>query len=167
MNLVLRFYEPETGGITADGKEVSVFNLHLWRNSVGFMSQSIKIFNSTLIENICLSSDQAELEKAVKLSNELGITKYFNELPLGFLTKIGEDGINLSGGQKQHLGLCRALFNDPAVLLLDEPTNNMDTKSISLFWDIVSRGKSNRVCIIVTHERDIIEKADTICYIGR
>ena len=167
LNLVLRFYEPETGEIEVDGENIATFNLHSWRNSVGFMSQSIKIFNSTLIENICLSSEQGELEKAINLSDELGITKYFNELPLGFLTKIGEDGINLSGGQRQLLGLCRALYNDPAVLLLDEPTNNMDAKSIALFWEIISREKSSRVCIIVTHERDIIERADTVCRIGK
>jgi ABC-type bacteriocin/lantibiotic exporters, contain an N-terminal double-glycine peptidase domain len=167
LNLVLRFYEPETGKIEVDGENIATFNLHLWRNSVGFMSQSIKIFNSTLIENVCLSSERGELEKAINLSNELGITKYFNELPLGFLTKIGEDGINLSGGQRQLLGLCRALYSNPAVLLLDEPTNNMDAKSISLFWEIISREKNRRVSILVTHERAIIEKADSVCYIER
>jgi len=165
LNLVLRFYESETGEIEVDGENISSFNLHLWRSSVGFMSQSIKIFNSTLIENICLSSEQGELEKAITLSNELSITKYFNELPLGFLTKIGEDGINLSGGQRQLLGLCRALYNDPAILLLDEPTNNMDAKSVSLFWEILDREKSKRVCVLVTHEESIIKRADSVCFI--
>jgi ATP-binding cassette subfamily B protein len=162
LNLLLRFYCPETGKILADGCNIADIALSSWRRSIGIMPQSIKIFNTTLIENLCLSNEKEVLQQVLALCDNLKISDYFNALPLGFLTTIGEDGIHLSGGQKQLLGLCRALFRNPSILLLDEPTNNMDEKAKSAFWEIIQVEKHKRVCIIVTHEKDIIERADHV-----
>ena len=124
------------------------------------MPQNIKLFNATLIENICLEATEENFKKAIELCEKLGMSEYFNSSPLSYLTRVGEDGINLSGGQRQLVGLCRALFKNPSVLLLDEPTNNMDRKSTSLLWKIIENEKKNRICIIVTHDDLLAQKAD-------
>ncbi len=160
LSLILRLYWLETGDILANNKSISQFSLNQWRAQVGLMPQNIKLFNATLIENICLEATEENFKKAIELCEKLGMSEYFNSLPLSYLTRVGEDGINLSGGQRQLVGLCRALFKNPSVLLLDEPTNNMDRKSTSLLWRIIENEKKNRICIIVTHDDLLAQKAD-------
>jgi len=160
LSLILRLYWLETGDILANNKSISQFSLNQWRAQVGLMPQNIKLFNATLIENICLEATEENFKKAIELCEKLGVSEYFNSLPLSYLTRVGEDGINLSGGQRQLVGLCRALFKNPSVLLLDEPTNNMDRKSTSLLWKVIENEKKNRICIIVTHDDLLAQKAD-------
>jgi len=160
LSLILRLYWLEAGDILANNKSISQFSLNQWRAQVGLMPQDIKLFNATLLENICLEATEENFKKAIELCEKLGISEYFNSLPLSYLTRVGEDGINLSGGQRQLVGLCRALFKNPSVLLLDEPTNNMDRKSTSLLWKIIEEEKKNRICIIVTHDDLLAQKAD-------
>ena len=160
LSLILRLYWLETGDILANNKSISQFSLNQWREQVGLMPQNIKLFNATLIENICLEATEENFKRAIDLCENLGMSEYFSSLPLSYLTRVGEDGINLSGGQRQLVGLCRALFMNPSVLLLDEPTNNMDKKSSSLFWEIIENEKKTRICIIVTHDNLLAQKAD-------
>ena len=160
LSLILRLYWLETGDILANNKSISQFSLNQWRAQIGLMPQDIKLFNATLIENISLEATEENFKKAIDLCEKLGMSEYFNSLPLSYLTRVGEDGINLSGGQRQLVGLCRALFMNPSVLLLDEPTNNMDKKSSSLFWEIIENEKKTRICIIVTHDNLLAQKAD-------
>lgn len=160
LSLILRLYKVGNGDILANGKSINKVALSMWRKQVGLMPQNIKLFNASLIENICLEVTEVNFKKAIELCENLGISEYFRSLPQSYLTRVGEDGINLSGGQRQMVGLCRALFINPPILLLDEPTNNMDNKSASLLWKIIEKEKKNRVCIIVTHDNRLSEKAD-------
>jgi len=162
LHLLSRFYEPESGLITADGKLWREFPMHEWRGAIGVMPQHIKLFNSTLIENVCLTNEPEVMERCMAFCTELGIQNYFGNLPLGPLTRVGEDGINLSGGQRQLVGLYRALFGHPNILLLDEPTNNMDKKAVRFVWDLLEREKHNRICILVTHNDLLAAQADVV-----
>ncbi len=96
-----------------------------------------------------------QYNKAVEICTKYGINKFWEALPLHYFTRIGEDGVNLSGGQKQLLGLSRALLKKPKLLLLDEPTNNMDKESIELFWKILEHEKSRIIIIIITHDEKL------------
>lgn len=165
LSLILRLYCLENGDILANNKSINQFSLNHWRAKVGLMPQNIKLFNATLIENICLEATEENFKKAIELCEKLGMSEYFNSLPLSYLTRVGEDGINLSGGQRQLVGLCRALYKNPSILLLDEPTNNMDRKSTSLLWKIIEEEKKSRICIIVTHDVLLAQKADYSVYI--
>ncbi|MDR0437304.1 MAG: peptidase domain-containing ABC transporter [Bacteroidales bacterium] len=164
LQLISRFYEPESGILTVDGKSWKDFPLHDWRNVVGVMPQHIKLFNSTLLENICLTNDQETLERCLVFCMQLDFQKYFGNLPLGPLTRVGEDGINLSGGQRQLVGLYRALFGNPKILLLDEPTNNMDRTATQFVWELLEREKHQRICILVTHNELLATKANIVAY---
>jgi len=162
LQLISRFYVPESGLISVNGRHYNETPLHEWRDIVSSMPQNIKLFNSTLLENICLTNDQETLERCWAFCHQLRIEKYFENLPLGPATHIGEDGINLSGGQRQWVGLYRALFRNPKILLLDEPTNNMDMETVSFVWKILESEKHQRICILVTHNEQYASKADTV-----
>ena len=162
LQLISRFYEPESGAIRVDGRVNSAFSLHDWRAKVGVMPQHIKLFNATLLENICLTNDKETLESCLAFCDQLAIQKYFGNLPLGPLTRVGEDGVNLSGGQRQLVGLYRALFTDPQILLFDEPTNNMDKAATQFVWELLEREKQNRICILVTHNEQLAQGAEVV-----
>jgi len=114
------------------------------------------------LENICLTNDQGTLERCLTFCMQLDLQTYFGNLPLGALTRVGEDGVNLSGGQRQLVGLYRALFGNPKILLLDEPTNNMDQKATQFVWELLEREKHQRICILVTHNELLATKAGTV-----
>lgn len=162
LNILMRLYTPEQGEILVNEESVFHYSLEQWRKLISMMPQETKLFNATLLENICLDSTEENMQKVFVLCQHYGVDKYFKALPMSYLTRVGEDGINLSGGQRQLVGLCRALFQNPKILLLDEPTNNMDQESIHLFWDIIQKEKAHRVCVLVSHDETVVKKADKI-----
>ena len=162
LSILKRFYQPESGIILAGGKSWLTYSVHDWRSLTGIMPQHIKLFNVSLLENICLSNNKESLERCFLFCNELGVLSSFGNLPLGPFTRIGEDGVNLSGGQRQLVGLCRALYGNPHVLLLDEPTNNMDKAAVKFVWELLEREKENRICILVTHNELLASKANLV-----
>ncbi len=162
LQILQRFYDVEAGEIVMDDIPWKSFPLNDWRERIGVMPQHIKLFNASLIENICLTNDEENIKRCLDFCEQLGIGIYFNNLPLGTLTRVGEDGINLSGGQRQLVGLCRALYKNPAILLLDEPTNNMDKSTIQFVWNLLEREKHQRICVLVTHNEVLAAKAELV-----
>lgn len=180
LHLISRFYDPESGTIKisytpavseTDCSMAHVMErellcrdvlLHEWRSMAGVMPQQIKLFNTTLLENICLSNDKETLERCLGFCSEMGFQNFFGGLQLGPFTRVGEDGVNLSGGQRQLVGLYRALFGNPKILLLDEPTNNMDKAAMGFVWDLLEREKYQRICILVTHNELLASQADVV-----
>ena len=160
LQILQRFYEPESGKIYADGVEWKSFSTGDWRGLTGAMPQNVKLFNATLIENICLSNDEEDIKRCLAFCFETGAASHFNALPMGAFTRVGEDGVNLSGGQRQLVGLCRALYKNPPILLLDEPGNNMDKATLGFLRDLLEREKHRRICILVTHDESLVKIAD-------
>jgi ATP-binding cassette, subfamily C, bacteriocin exporter len=133
-----------------------------WREALGVVPQDVKIFNSTLIENIVLGDVLNEGEKAIEFCQKLGFDKFFGTLPQNYLTIVGEEGINLSGGQKQLVALARALYRQPSLLLLDEATSAMDSKTEDFVLDLLEKLKPEVAILIVTHRSSIAQKADKV-----
>jgi ATP-binding cassette, subfamily C, bacteriocin exporter len=133
-----------------------------WRNSVGVVPQDVKIFNGTLIENIVLGDIQDEVERITQFCKRMNFDKYFDSFPQGYLTIVGEEGINLSGGQKQLIALARALYCKPDLLLLDEPTSAMDSQTEQFVLDLLDRLKPKMGILMVTHRDKIAQKADNV-----
>ena len=128
-NLLLRFYELNSGYIYIDGKDVSSVTQKSLRDSIGVVFQEPLLFSGTVRENIAYSkpkAKEAEVLAAAKAANAYGFIK---KLPNGLDTEIGERGIKLSGGQKQRIAIARALIKKPKILILDEATSALDPKS--------------------------------------
>ncbi len=130
-----------------DLKEISTSN---WRSKLGIIPQEIHIFNGNILYNIVLEEtfDSDHLEKIIIKYN---LSDFLQIFPNGLYTLVGEEGINLSGGQKQIIGLLRALYKDPQFYILDEPTSALDKKSEQLVVNILKELKKEAIVLLITH----------------
>jgi ATP-binding cassette subfamily B protein len=152
LQLLMGFYLPEQGNIRVNGTlDLNSFSAGDWRRKVGYVPQEIKLFNGNLISNLTLNQDREQFAKAIKSCQTLGLSVFFESMPQGYFTVVGEEGINLSGGQKQLIGLARALIQEPKLLLLDEFTGAMDRNTEQMMLDLILKVKEAIPVLIVTH----------------
>lgn len=163
MQILQKFRLYESGQIqindTIDFNDISP---NEWREQLGVVSQEIKLFSGTLLDNIVLGNTQQEAEEVIKFCREVGFSAYFEKLPQGYFTVVGEEGINLSGGQKQLVALARALYKKPTILLLDEPTSAMDATTEAFVLHLLQEIKTTITIMMVTHRTQTLSFADTI-----
>lgn len=155
-------YSPEKGKIIINEninlKDTSINN---WRSLTGIVPQNIQLFNGNILENI-IFDEQVNEQKLHELIS-LGFDRFINSLPQGFLTLVGEEGINLSGGQKQLLGWMRALYHNPQFLILDEPTSSLDKANRKFIYDLIQKLKTEKIIFIISHYlEDLKEVSDEI-----
>lgn len=163
LQILQKFQTYEAGEVLIN-ENISLKNIasDTWRSKIGVVPQEIKIFNGTLLDNIILGNIIEEGEKAINFCETLKLNQFFETLPQGYLTIVGEEGINLSGGQKQLLALARALYHQPNILFLDEATSAMDSKTEQFMIDLLEKLKSNLAILMITHKKDFAEKADNV-----
>ncbi|MBN8837697.1 MAG: peptidase domain-containing ABC transporter [Sphingobacteriia bacterium] len=160
LNLLQRFYEPDDGLILVNQMPMQNIQIFFWRNTLGVVQQEPSIFNGFLLENICLSSETEDIHLAHKFCSEYGFDKYFNKFPQGYNTPLGDEGLNISGGQKQLIALARALYKKPQVLLLDEPTSSMDKNLEDFVINLLLYLKGQMSIFIITHRMTMTKFAD-------
>lgn len=162
LKLLLRLYMPTVGNIQIGGMNINNVSLRQWREKCGVVMQDGRIFNDTILNNIILDDEKPDyirLRNAVETAN---ISHEIEQLPLGYQTKMGENGRGLSGGQKQRILIARALYKDPDYLFFDEATNALDTineQKIVSALDSVFKGKT---VVVVAHRLSTIRKAHQI-----
>jgi len=161
---VLQKFQTYEAGEILINEDISLKNIasDTWRSKIGIVPQEIKVFNGTLLDNILLGNLLEEGEKAIEFCDKIGFQRFFETLPQGYLTIVGEEGINLSGGQKQLLALARALYRKPNLLLLDEATSAMDSKTEQFVLDLLEKLKPNLTILMITHKKDFAEIADNV-----
>ena len=162
LQLLQRFYEPVSGHILANGLNISTLELQSYRKEIGVVPQDIKIFNNYLLFNIAMSEDTEESQKMPKWCREYGFDQFFSKFPQGYMTLLGEEGADISGGQKQLVGLARALYRKPSVLLIDEGTSAMDRKTEQFILDIIQRIKNDIAILMVTHRMKVAQQSDYV-----
>jgi len=162
LNILQRFYEPEHGQIIVNTQSVDQVSIPVWRKQIGVVPQEVSLFNGTLIYNICLCTNQEVMQQCLNFCVQSGLHQYFMEFPQNYGTLLGEQGTNISGGQKQLVGLARALWTNPGLLILDEPTSAMDGKMENVVLHLLNKIKFNRCTIIVTHLIKVARIADQI-----
>lgn len=158
LQLLMRFYAPECGEIRLNGH--ASWSLVDWRNRVGLVPQHVKLFNGTLLDNLLMASTAGEAEELIEWCRDWGFDRFFTPLPLGYLTPVGEDGINLSGGQRQLVGLARVLYRRPRFVLLDEPTAALDRQTEAFVTELLGAWKANVGIVLVTHRASTARAAD-------
>ncbi len=160
--LVLGLYQPTEGAILIDGIDLRQIDPAELRRAAGFVSQDVSLFFGTLKENIALGAPFADDQDIIAAAEVAGVTEFANRHPRGFDMLIGERGESLSGGQRQAVGIARAVLNDSPILLLDEPSSAMDHQSEDLLKARLQRFTRGKTVILVTHRTSLLELVDRL-----
>jgi len=156
--IINKFYKNESGTITVNQNiPFNEISLEKWRNTIAVVPQNIHIFNGTVIENITMQFGEQGFDKTINFLDSIGLLNFFNELPSGLMTIVGEVGINLSGGQKQMIAFARALLKQPKLLILDEATSAMDTDKENFVLETLQKIKKQTIVIFITHRLHILK----------
>lgn len=167
LKLLLRFYEPVTGDIIIGDQNLRHINASYWRSICGVVMQDGYLFSESIARNIALSDDTVNKEKlyyAARLANVDSIT---DSLPLGFNTKIGQEGHGLSQGQMQRILIARAIYKDPEYLFFDEATNALDANNERVILSNLNEFFKGRTVIVVAHRLSTVKNADQIIVIEK
>lgn len=156
--ILQKFYKPEKGEIIINNKiNLRDCNLNTWRNKIGVVPQDVHLFNGTVLYNICLEDSAEEAQKVLKFSEKFGFDRFINSLPAGYMTLVGEEGVNLSGGQKQIIAFARALYKKPEFLILDEATAAMDRETEQFIVSILNKLKQSLGIFYISHRLHILK----------
>ena len=166
-NVILGLYRPTSGAIYIDGEQLNQSNIRKWQNSIGYVSQSVFIADSTLLENIALGCDRSEidLERVNRVIDLADLTEFVSTLPDGINSRIGEQGSKISGGQRQRIGIARALYKNSEILFFDEATSSLDNKTeenINNAIHNLSLKNSSLTIVIIAHRESSLEYCDRI-----
>lgn len=162
--LMERFYDPLSGGVFVDGRDISSYNINDYRGFLALVSQEPTLYQGSIRENILLGADREDVpeEAIVQSCKDANIYDFIISLPDGFSTIVGSKGSMLSGGQKQRIAIARALLRDPKILLLDEATSALDSESEKVVQAALDAAAQGRTTIAVAHRLSTIQKADII-----
>jgi ATP-binding cassette subfamily C protein LapB len=163
--LILGLHQPTDGAILIDGIDMRQIDPAELRRAAGFVSQDVSLFYGTLKENIALGAPFADDQDVIAAAEIAGVTEFANRHPSGFDMSIGERGESLSGGQRQAVGIARAVLNDSPILLLDEPTSAMDHQSEDLLKSRLRNFATRKTVVLVTHRTSLLELADRLIVI--
>jgi len=163
--LVLGLHQPTEGAILIDGIDVRQIDPAELRRATGFVSQDVSLFYGTLKDNIALGAPFADDQDIIAAAEIAGVTEFANRHPRGFDMLIGERGESLSGGQRQSVGIARAVLNDSPILLLDEPSSAMDHQSEDALKTRLRRFTAGKTMILVTHRTSLLELVDRLIVI--
>jgi ATP-binding cassette subfamily B (MDR/TAP) protein 1 len=175
VSLVERFYDPISGVIRFDGRDIKSLNIKWLRQQIGLVSQEPTLFGTTVRGNVehgligskwADAPDAAKFELVQKACIDANAHDFIMKLPNGYDTMVGERGMLLSGGQKQRVAIARAVVSDPRILLLDEATSALDTQSEGIVQDALDKASRGRTTITIAHRLSTIKDADLILVMG-
>ena len=164
-NLVARFYDPTSGRILLDGRDLREFDVETYRQAISIVEQDVFLFDGTVSANIGYGRRGATEEQILDAARAANADGFIQDLPYGYESIIGERGVKLSGGQRQRIAIARAILADPQILILDEATSNLDTESERLIQDSLTRLMRGRTCFVIAHRLSTITHADRIVVI--
>lgn len=160
--LLMKFYTPQEGHISIDGKNISDFELQALRQNIGIVPQEVILFGGTIQENISYGKPTASVEEIREAARKANALQFIEEFPEGLDTVVGERGVKLSGGQRQRIAIARAILKDPSILILDEATSSLDAESEHLVQQALETLMLGRTTIIIAHRLATIRQVDTI-----
>jgi subfamily B ATP-binding cassette protein MsbA len=165
LNMIPRFFEPQSGTITIDGKSINQYTLSSLRKNISLVSQEISLFNDTILTNILYGNPNASFEHVVEAAQKAQAHDFIKKLPDGYNTHVGTAGSRLSGGQRQRIAIARAILKNAPILLLDEATSALDNESERKVQDALDKLMIGRTTLVIAHRLSTIRHADKICVI--
>ncbi|XP_045798721.1 ABC transporter B family member 1 [Trifolium pratense] len=163
--LIQRFYDPTSGRVMIDGKDIRKYNLKSLRRHISVVPQEPCLFATTIYENIAYGHDSATEAEIIEAATLANAHKFISSLPAGYKTFVGERGIQLSGGQKQRIAVARAFLRKAELMLLDEATSALDAESERSVQEALDRASTGKTTIIVAHRLSTIRNANVIAVI--
>ncbi len=161
-SLLLRFYDPQQGRLTFDGRSATDYGLHELRGQMALVPQEVLLFGGSISENIAYGKPGASQEEIEAAARRANAHEFIAGFPEGYKTLVGERGVKVSGGQRQRIAIARALLKDPSILILDEATSALDAESERLVQQALEELMKGRTCFVVAHRLSTIRNADTI-----
>ena len=162
INLLMRFYDVDSGDIKIDGNDVYFVKRDSLRKAYTMVLQETWLFYGTIFENITYGKENATMEDAVRVAKAAKIHSYIESLPDGYNTILSDDGVNISKGQKQLITIARAMLADSPVLILDEATSNVDSRTEIKITEAMHSLMKNRTCFVIAHRLSTVKNADII-----
>jgi len=167
MKLLLKFYEPTKGEILYGQHDLGIIAARSWRDHCGVVMQEGYVFNDTIAANIAVGQDRIDQELLIKAARIANIYDYIQSLPLGFNTKIGNEGAGISTGQKQRLFIARAVYKDPEILFFDEATSALDARNERIVMENLQHFMKGKTVVVIAHRLSTVKNADQIIVIDQ
>lgn len=158
----MRFWDPRSGQVTAEGRDLRNLPTATLRQAQAFVTQDTDLFHDTIAENLCIAKPDATREELEAACRKAAIDDFIRTLPQGYDTMVGELGSTLSGGERQRLGLARAFLRDGQFLFLDEPTSNLDSLNEGIILQAIDRQMQGKTVVLITHRKSTLGFADEI-----
>ncbi|MBQ3425122.1 MAG: ABC transporter ATP-binding protein, partial [Clostridia bacterium] len=166
INLLMRFYDPDSGQIRVDGRDDREYTMESLRRAYAMVLQDTWVFHGTIFDNIAYGKENATMDEVVTAAKAARIHNYIMRLPNGYHTVISEDGGNISKGQKQLLTIARAMLYDTNMLILDEATSNVDTNTEQQVQKAIRSLMKGKTCFVIAHRLSTIQNADRILVVN-
>lgn len=161
-SLLMRFCDPDQGTIFIEGKEYRSVTPQQLRTNIAMVPQQVNLFSGTIRENLLLADPNANDEKLKEALSEAGLGSFLKTLPKGLDSDVGNAGAALSGGQRQKMGIARALLSEAQYMIFDEATSSVDPQSEREIWETIGRLSNTRTLIIISHRMSTIQNANCI-----
>ena len=162
INLLMRFYDPDSGVITIDGKDITTVRRKDLRRAYTMVLQDTWLFNGTILDNIVYGKENATMEEVKAAARAAKIDGYIEKLPDGYMTVLSDDGVNISKGQRQLITIARAMLSDAPMLILDEATSNVDSRTEIQIQEAMAALMKGRTAFVIAHRLSTIQNADCI-----
>jgi ATP-binding cassette subfamily B protein len=160
VNLIPRFYDPDEGRICIDGMDLQRFTLHSLRRQVGVVFQDVFLFNDTVMQNVRYAAPDADDEAVREACRKAHAHEFIQAMPDGYMSVIGEGGVQLSQGEKRRLMIARAILKDPKILIMDEPLVSLDGETKGHALDGLAALIRDRTVLTITHYPEELPQAD-------
>jgi ABC-type multidrug transport system fused ATPase/permease subunit len=162
LDLIIRFYDPQSGNISIDGRNIKDFSLNSYRSLFGIVSQENMLFNDTVANNIRYGFETASDDDIIIAARKANAYSFIIKMKDGFNTHIGDRGVTLSGGERQRIAIARALVRNPKILVFDEATSALDAESEKIVQSAINESLQDKTAIIVAHRLATIIDCDEI-----
>ncbi len=162
VNLIMRFYELDSGSISLDGRDITSIPRHELRSKIGMVLQDTWLFGGTIRDNIAYGNPDATEAQILEAAEVTYVDRFVHNLPDGYDTVMNDEGDNISSGEKQLITIARAFLADPSILILDEATSSVDTRTEVLIQEAMNALRANRTSFVIAHRLSTIRGADVI-----